>query len=87
MKTLAAVMVMAGSVLLGVAPAVAMTESCQNDLNKHAEGRLAAINRINAFKNKRPTAAQACSAFGALVSAEDKMIKVDGCQQGLVPDS
>jgi hypothetical protein len=76
MKTLAAAALMAGSVLLGMgAPAFAMPESCQKDLNTYAEARVKAINRINAFKNKRPTASQACSAFGALVDSETRMIK------------
>jgi hypothetical protein len=56
-------------------PALAMPESCQQDLNKYGQSRLDAINRINAFKNKRPSATQACSAFGNLASAEQRMIK------------
>ena len=76
MKTLAAVLAVTGTVLLGAgAPAYAMPESCQKDLNKYAETRMGAINRINAFKGKRPTPTQACSAFGALVDSESKMIK------------
>jgi hypothetical protein len=76
MKSLAAAMMMAGVVVLGAAsPAFAMPESCQKDLNTYAEKRMAAINRINAFKGKRPTASAACSAFGNLVASEDKMIK------------
>jgi hypothetical protein len=76
MKTWAAVTMVAGTVLLGAGvPAMAMPESCQKDLNTYAEARMGAINRINGFKGKRPTATQACSAFGALVSSEDKMIK------------
>lgn len=76
MKFSVAVSMLAAALVLGAAPeARAMTESCQNDLNKVGQGRLDAINRINAFKKKRPTATQACSAFGNLVSAEAKMIK------------
>jgi len=74
--------------LLQALPVSAMPESCQNELNKHAQGRLDAINRINGFKNKRPTATQACSAFNNLVAVESKMIKwmdenKDWCQ---IPD-
>lgn len=76
MKFSVAVVALAGAlVLVEAPPALAMTESCQNDLNKVAQGRLDAINRINTFRKKRPSATQACSAFGNLVSSEAKMLK------------
>lgn len=89
MKSSLAVLALSGALFaLQAAPALSMPESCQNDLNKHAQVRLDAINRINGFKNKRPSATQACSAFGNLVAAEAKMIKwmeenKDWCQ---IPD-
>lgn len=76
MKAVVKALMMAGGLVVGAAmPASAMPESCQQDLNKYGQTRLDAINRINAFKNKRPSATQACSAFGNLVSAEQRMIK------------
>lgn len=76
MKLSRAVLALTGAlVALPAGQAMAMPESCQKDLNTYGQTRMDAINRINGFKNKRPTPTQACSAFGNLVSAEAKMIK------------
>jgi hypothetical protein len=63
--------------LFAAAPAGAqqMPSSCQAELDSLGEARLKVINRINGFSKKRPTAQQACGAFGELVASEAKMLK------------
>ncbi len=76
MKSPIVVSVLTTALLVAAAGrASAMTESCQNDLNKYGQTRVEAINRINAFRKKRPTASQACSAFTNLVTSESRMVK------------
>lgn len=58
-----------------VAPATAMPASCQADFQKYTNDRQVAVDRINAFNKKRPTAQAACGAFGTLTSAEARLIK------------
>lgn len=60
---------------LSAAPAFAMTASCQQDLDGHALKREAAIQKINAFNKKRPSASAACAAFRTLTEAEADMLK------------
>ena len=54
--------------------ALAQNSSCQTDFQKMMEPRQKLIERINSFRNKRPTAGQACSTLGSLVSADQKLI-------------
>lgn len=56
-------------------PALALTPSCQADLDKHAQSRLSVVERINKWGKKKPSAQQACSAFGDLVKVEGDMLK------------
>ncbi|MGL5446141.1 MAG: hypothetical protein ACRDBL_02405 [Rhabdaerophilum sp.] len=58
-----------------VAPAAAMPASCQADFQKYSGDRQAAVDRINTFNKKRPTAKAACAAFGNLTGAEARLIK------------
>jgi hypothetical protein len=67
----------------------AQAESCQADFQKVMGPRQALINRINGFRNKRPTPGQACSTLGQLVNADAGVLKwmnenKDWCQ---IPDS
>jgi hypothetical protein len=68
--------------------ASAMPASCQADFQKYNDDRQAAVDRINSFNKKRPTAQAACAAFGTLTGAEARLIKwmtenKDWCQ---IPD-
>ncbi len=68
--------------------AQAQSASCQTDFQKVMEPRQKLIDRINGFRNKRPTATQACSTLGSLVAADRKLIdwmteNKDWCQ---IPD-
>jgi hypothetical protein len=68
--------------------AKAQAASCQTDFQKVMEPRQALINRINGYRAKRPTAAQACSTLTELVAADRKVIdwmteNKDWCQ---IPD-
>jgi hypothetical protein len=56
-------------------PVAAMPASCQADFQKYTGERQAAVDRINAFNKKRPTAKAACGAFGNLTGAEARLIK------------
>ncbi len=63
--------------------------SCQTDFQKVMEPRMALVQRINGFRNKRPTPQQACSTLTQLVAAEARLSKwveenKDWCQ---IPDS
>ena len=60
---------------MAASTASAMPASCQGDFGKHTSDREAAVERINSFNKKRPTAAQACSAFSNLTGIEARMIK------------
>lgn len=75
MKTRLLCTLAAGLLLFSAERAAAMTASCQQELDDLGQVRLEVIKRINGFSKKRPTAKQACSAFGELVSAEAKMLK------------
>lgn len=55
--------------------ASAMPASCQTDFQKFSDDRQNAVDRINAFNKKRPTAQAACAAFGNLTGAEARLIK------------
>lgn len=61
--------------LLAASPAFAAPASCQNDFQKLSEERQAAIERINGFNKKRPTAQVACGAFNNLSGVEARFIK------------
>ncbi len=63
------------SQLLLAAPVLALTPTCQAELDKYAGARLGVIEKVNAFQKKRPTAKQACATFGDLVKAEAEMLK------------
>ena len=54
--------------------AQAQASTCQTDFQKMMEPRQKLIERINGFRNKRPTAVQACSTLGSLVAADRKLI-------------
>ena len=74
--------------LLFATQAQAQASNCQEDFQKNMAPRQALINRINGFRTKRPTAGQACSTLGQLVSADTRMISwmnenKDWCQ---IPD-
>lgn len=55
--------------------AFAMSASCQQELDKHGTAREEAIQKINAFNKKRPTATAACGAFNNLTGIENAMLK------------
>lgn len=58
-----------------VVHAFAAPASCQQDFQKLSGERQAAIERINNFGKKRPTAEVACSAFNTLSGVEARFIK------------
>jgi hypothetical protein len=58
---------------LGASTAFAMPESC-NDFQKVSAPRNSIMAQLNAFKKKKPTAAQACSLLSRLVSTEQKIM-------------
>ena len=68
-------LVLAVPMSLMVGDAIAMPASCQQDLDKHGKAREEAIQRINAFNKKRPTATAACAAFNKLDGVENGMLK------------
>jgi hypothetical protein len=61
--------------LFASAQAYAAPASCQNDFQKLTGDRQAAIERINSFNKKRPTAQVACAAFNNLSGVEARFIK------------
>lgn len=64
------------ALLLGLTlPGLALTPSCQAELDKHGGERLKVIQRINNFKKTRTTPQQACNTFNDLVRAEAAMLK------------
>lgn len=63
-----------GAGLLAAGEAAAQSSSCQADFQKIMEPRQKLIERINGFRNKRPTAGQACSTLGQLVTADGKLM-------------
>jgi hypothetical protein len=78
--------VMASTV--AVHDARAQADSCQTNFRKVMGSRQALINRINGFRNERPTPGQACSTLGQLVAADGKVLawmteNRDWCQ---IPD-
>lgn len=81
MKTIAKVLklnVLALS-LLGIIAvndeANAQGSNCQVDFQKMMAPRQALIARINGYRNKRPTADQACSTLNQLVAADGRTVK------------
>lgn len=87
-QILAAAMVFGMSLLIPTSGAQAQASNCQADFQKVMGPRQALIERINGFRNKKPTASQACSTLGQLVSADGKLVKwmtdnKDWCQ---IPD-
>jgi hypothetical protein len=77
-----------GSLLLSGA-AQAQASNCQADFQKVMAPREALMQRINGFRTKRPTAGQACSTLGQLVTADSRVLQwmtenKDWCQ---IPDS
>ncbi|MCZ8262177.1 MAG: hypothetical protein O9333_18845 [Beijerinckiaceae bacterium] len=68
-------LVVASGLAVLAAPAMALTPSCQAELDKYGATRLEVINKINGFQKKRPSAQQACGVFGQLVKAEAEMLK------------
>lgn len=72
-----------------IAPAAAMPASCQADFQKYTNERQAAVDRINSFNKKRPTAQAACAAFGNLTGAEARLIKwmTDNKEWCQIPDA
>lgn len=75
MKRILSAIVLALGLAAMAGSASALTPSCQAELDKHGTVRLDAINKINGFQKKRPTAQQACGVFGQLVKAEADMLK------------
>lgn len=75
MKTILSRLSIAAGLVVLALPAMALTPSCQADLDKHGSARLEIINKINNFQKKRPTAQQACGIFGDLVKVEAEMLK------------
>ncbi len=74
--------------LFSVSHAFSAPASCQVDFQKLTEERQAAIDRINGFNKKRPTAQVACGAFNNLSGVESRFLKwmndnKDWCQ---IPD-
>ncbi|MGL4637837.1 MAG: hypothetical protein ACRCWF_17785 [Beijerinckiaceae bacterium] len=68
--------------------AQAQGSNCQADFQKMMGPRQTLIGRINGYRNKRPTADQACSTLSQLVAADSRVIKwmtenKDWCQ---IPD-
>jgi hypothetical protein len=83
----AAMAVMASTVAIHSARAQA--ESCRANFQKVMGSRQALTDRINGYRNKRPTPGQACSTLGQLVAADGKVLawmteNKDWCQ---IPDS
>jgi hypothetical protein len=81
--------VLAAGVLMVPAQAYAQASNCQTDFQKVMAPREALMQRINGFRNKRPTAGQACSTLGQLVTADGNVLKwmtenKDWCQ---IPDA
>lgn len=75
-------------VLIAASHAHAMPASCQVDFKKFSEERQSALERINGFNKKRPTAQVACGAFNNLSDVETRFLKwmsdnKDWCQ---IPD-
>lgn len=57
------------------ASAQSMPASCQVEFQKQQAQREAAVQRINSFNKRRPTAQQACGAFNNLGGIENRMLK------------
>jgi hypothetical protein len=73
---------------IGAGPAQAQS-SCQTDFQKLLEPRMALVQRINGFAQRRPTAQVACSTLSQLVAQDGKLNKwieenKDWCQ---IPDN
>jgi hypothetical protein len=85
----AVITVLAAGVVVTPGQAQAQASNCQTDFQKVMAPREALMARINGFRNKRPTAGQACSTLGQLVTADGNVLKwmtenKDWCQ---IPDA
>ena len=85
--SLPAIVATLGLSLLGPTMSNAMPESC-NDFQKVVAPRVALIEKLNGFKKRKPTAAEACKIMNNLSAADKKIIEwmetnKDWCQ---VPD-
>jgi hypothetical protein len=85
--TTLAVALSLGALFLSGNDALAQASSCATDFQKVMGPRQALIARINGFARKRPTADQACSVLGQLVSADRRVLNwmtenKDWCQIG-----
>lgn len=74
--------------LFSISPALAMPESCQKDFTPMMNKRQQYMNQINGFKNKKPTAPQACTIFSGFSAQNSKIVawmtaQKDWCQ---IPD-
>jgi hypothetical protein len=88
-KLTAAAAVLVAGVFVTPDQAHAQASNCQTDFQKVMAPREALMQRINGFRNKRPTAGQACSTLGQLVTADGNVLKwmtenKDWCQ---IPDT
>jgi hypothetical protein len=63
-----------GLLIGGSSDVFAQASSCQTDFQKVMGPRQAIIARINGFAKRRPTADQACSSLGQLVSADRRVL-------------
>jgi hypothetical protein len=87
-KIFGAAVLLGMSFFIPTSGAQAQASNCQADFQKVMGPRQTLIERINGFRNKRPSAGQACSTLGQLVSADGRLIKwltenKDWCQ---IPD-
>jgi hypothetical protein len=89
MRTALVACALAAPAVLGSgSAALAQSPACQGDFEKVMGPRMALIQRINGFRNRRPTAAQACQTLRSLRAADLRLIKwmsdnKDWCQ---IPD-
>jgi hypothetical protein len=65
----------ASAMLASTGGALAQSAACQGDFEKVMGPRMAIIQRINGFRNRRPTAAQACQTLRSLRAADLRLIK------------
>jgi hypothetical protein len=64
-----------GMAVVSGGEAQAQASNCQADFQKVMAPRQTLIGRINGFRNKRPTADQACSTLSQLVAADGRAVK------------
>jgi hypothetical protein len=87
-KKLGAVLFFGMCFVIPTSAAQAQASNCQTDFQKVMGPRQTLIERINGFRNKKPTATQACSTLGQLVSADGRLIKwlTDNKEWCQIPD-